>query len=71
MKKKIIGISIIALLLIAILFATFNSDLGVNAMEKINANYPDNIIILMISRSKAKAMTCQSRVYLSRPVKRV
>ena len=45
MKKKIIGISIIALLLIAILFATFNSDLGVNAMEKINANYPDNIII--------------------------
>ena len=23
----------------------FNSDLGVNAMEKINANYPDNIII--------------------------
>ncbi len=44
MKKKILSIGVSGILLLAVLSVTSNSTLGVNAMEKINANYPDNII---------------------------
>lgn len=44
MKKKILRLSISGLLLLVSLSATSTATLGVNAMEKINENYPDNII---------------------------
>ncbi len=44
MKNKTISISLIVLLLIGALHFASNSSLGVSAMQKINENYPDNII---------------------------
>ena len=44
MKKKILRLGISGLLLLVSLSATSTATLGVNAMEKIYANYPDNII---------------------------